>query len=98
MNRLAVRLPMPTPGSVLPRTRARREAALAVLSSARRERRLSQRDLSHALGRAHSFIAKVEGGQRHLTLLEFWEIADVLELDPAGLFAAAVESVRGLHS
>lgn len=67
------------------RSRAHR-ALLAVLAASRREAGLTQRELAKRLKRPHSFISKIEAGERRLDVLEFMEIAEALEVDPVDLF------------
>jgi DNA-binding XRE family transcriptional regulator len=67
------------------RSRAHR-ALLAVLAASRREAGLTQRQLAERLKRPHSFISKIEAGERRLDVLEFMEIAKALKVDPVDLF------------
>ena|SRR5438094_784134 len=53
--------------------------------------RLTQRDLAKRLGRSHSFVGKIESGERQLNVLEFCELADALGVDPKRLFAKVVK-------
>ena len=46
---------------------------------------LSQRELAKRLDRAHSFVGKVESGERQVNVLAFCEYADVLRADAAEL-------------
>jgi transcriptional regulator with XRE-family HTH domain len=43
---------------------------------------LSQRDLAAELGVAHSWVAKVESGERRIDLVEFLWFAAACEADP----------------
>lgn len=47
---------------------------------------ISQQTLARKLGRPQSFIAKYEGGERRLDLIEFTAIAKALGADPLKLF------------
>jgi transcriptional regulator with XRE-family HTH domain len=60
---------------------------LEVLVAARRERGLTQTDVAAALGKHQSFIAKIEGGERRLDVIEFCAIADALDVDAAELLS-----------
>jgi hypothetical protein len=51
---------------------------------------LSQRELAKRLDRAHSFVGKIESGERQLNVLEFCEYADLLGADPADLLRSVV--------
>jgi transcriptional regulator with XRE-family HTH domain len=46
--------------------------------------------LAKKLGRPQSFISKVEQGERRLDVVEFLEVARVLQIDP-GQFLADVD-------
>jgi transcriptional regulator with XRE-family HTH domain len=66
---------------------------LQVLIAARGERGLTQKDLAFALGKHQSFIAKIEGGERRLDVIEFCAIARALNRDPAVLFGAVLRAL-----
>jgi transcriptional regulator with XRE-family HTH domain len=65
---------------------------MATLTAARESAGLSQRELAKRLDRAHSFIGKIEAGERQLNVLEFCEYADVLGADPADLLRSVLKS------
>ncbi len=65
----------------------RHKALMAVIVAARKKAGLTQRDLAVRLGRAHSFVGKIECGERQLNVLEFCELADALGIGPKELFA-----------
>lgn len=44
---------------------------VGILTSIRKAAGLTQRDMAAKLGRAHSIIAKIETGQRNVSVLEF---------------------------
>ena len=73
---------------------ARHKALIAVLKSAREAAGITQRELARKLDRAHSFVGKIESGERQLNVLEFCEYADALGAD-AGEMIRAVLSSRG---
>ncbi len=66
---------------------ARHRALMAALKAARERVGMTQRDLAKRLSRSHSFIGKIESGERQLNVLEFCELADALGVDPRSLFA-----------
>ena len=70
---------------------ARHKTLMAALMTARERAGLSQRELAKRLGRAHSFVGKIESGERQLNVLEFCEYADLLGADPAELLRSAVK-------
>lgn len=57
--------------------------AISVVSDARKQAGLTQRDLAERLGKPPSFVAKIETGERRLDLVEFVAIARALNLSPA---------------
>ena len=72
---------------VLKNLRSRAHSALlAVLAASRKDAGLTQRELAARLKRPHSFISKIEAGERRLDVLEFVEIAKALKVDPVDLF------------
>jgi transcriptional regulator with XRE-family HTH domain len=66
-------------------------ALIDLLVSTRNQAGLTQRDLAARLKRPHSFIGRIEAGERRVDVVEFIEIARVLEVDPTHLFAKLVE-------
>lgn len=60
---------------------------MAALVAARTKAGITQRELARRLGRSHSFVGKIESGERQLNVLEFCELADALKLNPKDLFA-----------
>lgn len=55
---------------------------IELLVSAREEAQLTQRDLANSLKRPHSFVGRIEAGERRVDVIEFIEIARVLGADP----------------
>jgi transcriptional regulator with XRE-family HTH domain len=53
-----------------------------MLIDARKAANLSQAELSAKLDRPQSYVSKYERGERRLDLIEFLELAQVLEIDP----------------
>ena len=68
------------------RTRGHR-ALIDILVESREQAGLTQRDLAARLKRPHSFIGRIEAGERRVDVIEFIEIARVMGLDPKHLFA-----------
>lgn len=64
---------------------ARHRALMRELAAAREAADLTQRDLAARLERAHSFVGKIESGERQLNVLEFCDYADALDVNPAEL-------------
>jgi transcriptional regulator with XRE-family HTH domain len=53
-----------------------------LLLAARKAQKLKQRQVAEKLGRQQTFIAKYEGGKRHLDVVEFVTIAKAIGVDP----------------
>lgn len=49
---------------------------------ARKRANLTQLEVAKRLNRPQSFIAKVEGGERRIDLIEFIELSDILGINP----------------
>ena len=64
---------------------------IAVLVTTRETVQLTQRDLAHLLKRPHSFVSRVEAGERRVDVIEFIEIARVLDVEPKQLFAKVLD-------
>jgi ribosome-binding protein aMBF1 (putative translation factor) len=62
-------------------------ALIDILVESREQAGLTQRDLAARLKRPHSFIGRIEAGERRVDVIEFIEIARVMGLDPKHLFA-----------
>ena len=67
---------------------------LAILIEERRAKGLTQQVVADRLGRPQSYIAKIEGGERRLDLVEFVALARALETEPATLFTQILAAVE----
>ena len=56
-----------------------------LLIAARKKAGLTQAEVAAQLDRPQSFVAKYEGGERRLDVIEFIEVARTLGVDPARL-------------
>ncbi|MGD9538395.1 MAG: helix-turn-helix domain-containing protein [Gammaproteobacteria bacterium] len=65
----------------------RQERLQALLAQVRKARKLTQSDVAERLDRPQSFVAKYEGGERRLDVVEFVEVAEALETDPCALLS-----------
>ena len=61
-------------------------ASIEVLVAVRHDAGIRQQALAKKLGRPQSFIAKYEGGERRIDVVEFIAIARALGADPLKLF------------
>lgn len=66
----------------------RQERLCYLLIECRKHAGLTQQDVADALGRPQSFVAKVEGGERRLDVVEFLELCDILMADPRKLISS----------
>ncbi|TSE04731.1 helix-turn-helix transcriptional regulator [Mesorhizobium intechi] len=60
----------------------RHQRFLAQLMSLRKARGMTQAQVAERLGRPQSFVAKYEGGERRLDVIEFLDVTAVLDADP----------------
>lgn len=59
---------------------------IAMLVAVRKKAGIKQQPLAAKLGKPQSFIAKYEGGERRIDVVEFIAIAQALDADPIKLF------------
>jgi transcriptional regulator with XRE-family HTH domain len=63
--------------------RSKRYKALVGLLVARRQAAaMTRSDLAARLGKSQSFVARLESGQRRITVVEFMTLAKILRFDP----------------
>jgi ribosome-binding protein aMBF1 (putative translation factor) len=67
------------------------ETLIKVLVEARGKAGMTQRDLAARIKRPHSFVGRMEAGERRIDVIEFIEIARVLGADPKELFGRLTE-------
>ena len=68
-------------------------ALLAQLVLARKTAGVTQQKLADSLGRPQSFVAKYERGERRIDVVEFLEIAKLLDADPHQI----LDAIDGSH-
>lgn len=61
-----------------------------LLISARKKAGLTQSQVAEKLGRPQSFVAKYEGGERRLDVIEFVDVARALDADPVKILRTLV--------
>lgn len=69
----------------------------ALLVQARKESGLTQRELAARLERPQSYVSKYENGERRLDLIEFLEVAAILDIDVAGFIAMLQRDSRNIR-
>ena len=68
-------------------------ALLRTLIDARKRSGMTQQDVADRLGKPQSYIAKVEGGERRLDVVEFVMLARALERNPTELFEDVLSKI-----
>jgi len=56
-----------------------------LLTTARKDRNLTQSELAQRLDKPQSFVAKYENGERRIDVIEFLDIAGALEIRPTDI-------------
>lgn len=69
------------------------QALLQALTEIRRAQGLTQQQLADRLERPQSFVAKIEGGERRLEIVEAVELALALGVSPDRITAPILESL-----
>lgn len=65
-----------------------------LLTGARKLAKLTQQEVADRLDRPQSFVAKYEGGERRLDVVEFIEVSRAIEADPRRLLATLIADAR----
>ena len=65
-----------------------------LMIKARKATGLTQQELAKRLHKPQSFVAKYEGGERRIDVVEFVTICRALEVDPMRLLKALLKSDR----
>ena len=65
-----------------------------LLVAARQRAGLTQQAVAKRLKRPQSFVAKYEGGERRIDILEFLEISGALDADPVAMLRALQKAIR----
>jgi transcriptional regulator with XRE-family HTH domain len=73
------------------------QALRLTVIEARQHAGLTQRQLAGRLKRHHSWIAKIEAGERHLSVYEFCQISSALSVPADVLFKQFVLRIRQLQ-
>ncbi|MER9344790.1 helix-turn-helix domain-containing protein [Mesorhizobium sp. M0601] len=66
---------------------ARQRRLLKRLIAARKTKGVTQTQVADMLGRPQSFVAKYEGGERRLDVIEFLDVTEALDINPCELLA-----------
>lgn len=71
---------------------------IALLKQERHQVGLTQQELAHRLGTPQSFVAKYEGGERRLDVVELLAITRALDIDPFELLARLLSAASAKSS
>ena len=71
---------------------------IKLLVAARKDAGLRQDAVAKALRKPQSFVAKYEGGERRIDVVEFVQIAEALGADPVKLFRAFLAARPSLRA
>ncbi|ESW78128.1 helix-turn-helix domain-containing protein [Mesorhizobium sp. M1307] len=66
----------------------RHQRFLAQLVSLRKAKGLTQAQVAEKLDRPQSFVAKYEGGERRLDVIEFLDLTAALDADPCEILSS----------
>lgn len=66
---------------------------VSLLIAERKAKGLSQRDLASRLAKPPNFVARIETGQRNVSVVEFVVIARALDLQPEALFGRLLRNL-----
>ena len=69
----------------------RHKRMMAALVEIRENAGVSQRELARRLDRAHSYVGRIETGDRRLDLPEFIEWCELLDADPVEVLQGIVK-------
>lgn len=64
-----------------------------MLADARRKAGLSQQSVAKRLKRPQSFVAKYEGGERRLDVIEFVSVSEAIGADPVKLLRGLMRQI-----
>ena len=62
---------------------------------ARKSARLTQHELAKRLHKPQSFVAKYEGGERRIDVVEFVTVCQAIGADPAKVLKALIKAISG---
>lgn len=65
----------------------------AILQDARHKAGLTQQEVADRLGKPQSYVAKVEGVERRIDVVEFIALARAIGVDPNWLFQMVLQSI-----
>ena len=72
----------------------RQQYLRALLRSMRERRHLTQTDVAYRLAKPQSFVAKYEGGERRLSVIEFIDVVRALEAKPSDVLQQLIKMIE----
>lgn len=72
----------------------RQQHLRALLCALRARRGLTQTDVAERLVRPQSFVAKYEGGERRLSVIEFIDVVRALEANPTDVLQQLIKAIE----
>lgn len=66
---------------------------IELLRAVRKEKGVSQEELSKRLGQSQNFVLKIEQKERRFDVVEFFQLFTALELDPVEVFARFAKDI-----
>mgnify|MGYP001495192002 FL=1 len=73
---------------------SRQQQLRVLLRSLRERRRLTQTDVADRLAKPQSFVAKYEGGERRLSVIEFIDVVRALEANPTDVLQQFIKTIE----
>jgi transcriptional regulator with XRE-family HTH domain len=67
---------------------------ISVLIDARKSNGIGQEGLSKKLGQGRNFVQKIEYKERRIDVVEFFQFANALEIDPMDLFGRFIKRTK----
>lgn len=68
----------------------------AILKGAAREAGLSQSEIAASIGQSLATVQRIFAGKRHVTVTQFFEISDVIGMDPQELLDRVTRRVKAM--
>lgn len=72
----------------------RQQQLRTLLCALRTRHRLTQSDVADRLARPQSFVAKYEGGERRLSVIEFIDVVRALEANPTDVLQQLIKAIE----
>lgn len=66
----------------------------SIMIEARRKAGLTQQQLARRLHKSQSFVAKYEGGERRIDVVEFLQIVHAMKADPVTVLRSLIHSTK----